>query len=444
MHDAWYTYAMWPATVARTQRAVLEMETGASMSYGELEAAVEANVAPLQGRGLVMIPMHNTIACVVQWLAAWRAHVPAMLLDPALAPEKATDLRARYRPDVAEPASHPDLALLLATSGSTGNPKFVRLSRRAVRHNAEGIAARLALNETERPALNLPLHYAYGLSVLHSHLVVGATILLSEQSVFDDAFWAGARTYGATSLAGVPYTYQLMRRMSLDTLVPASLLTMTQAGGKLDAANITKMSTWLAGRGGRFVVMYGQTEATARLSLLDPRQLDAKLGSVGTALPGATFSIAAPAPDGNGEIIAHSPSVMMGYAETRADLARADEVGGTLATGDVGHLDNDGYLWITGRIKRIAKVYGTRINLDDIEAIISSIEDAPTVAALGHGDKLLLIVEGEPGSLPPSVPQRVCAEASLATHAVVVRYVARLPRLPSGKLDRIAIAGSIS
>ncbi len=425
--------------------ALIDAATATRVSYGELRARVDAAATALAARaggGIAFLCCQNNVATVVDYLAALTAGVPVVLLDARLAAAALDALVARYQPEVVlgravalpapapRPAPHPALALSLSTSGSTGSPRLVRLSRAAVEANARAIAAALALGPGEVAPTSLPLHYSYGLSVVNSHLVVGATLLLTDAGLVSDEFWRACREHGATSLAGVPYSYQMLRRLDLGKLAPPSLRTLTQAGGRLDVALVRHFHGVAAARGGRLFVMYGQTEATARISVLSPDELPAHAGSVGRALPGGALAIA---PDG--EVIYRGPNVMMGYAEDRADLARGDELGGVLRTGDLGRLDADGRLWITGRVKRIAKVFGLRVNLDELEAWLRGQPDAPVVAAIAGDDKLRVFVEGGAPDALAAIKRALASHTGAHVTGFEVIGVAALPRLASGKID---------
>jgi long-chain acyl-CoA synthetase len=180
----------------------------------------------------------------------------------------------------------PGLSLLLSTSGTTGSPKFVRLSESNLVSNAESIARYLELGPGERSMAHLPLHYSYGLSVLNSHLRAGATVVLSRAGLLQPAFWRVMAQERCTSLAGVPYTFSMLTRLRFERMSLPCLRTLTSAGGALDMASVLRYDSLMKGRAGRLFVMYGQTEATARMSYLPPECLPEKAGSVGVAIPG--------------------------------------------------------------------------------------------------------------------------------------------------------------
>ncbi|NUP67357.1 MAG: AMP-binding protein [Nonomuraea sp.] len=390
--------------------------------------------------GPLFCGMRNNLASVLRYLAAWQSRRPIALLDPDLSAKALADLVGRFRPvallgftHVADgspttrgqapvPDPHPDLAVLLATSGSTGNPKLVRLSREAVSANAAAIASALSIMPGEIAPTSLPLHYSYGLSVLNSHLAAGATVVLTEAGLLERSFWAHLDEHKCTSLAAVPYQYEMLRRLRFDRAEHPTITTLTQAGGRLSPELVTRFSA----QADRFFVMYGQTEATARITVLPPDRLHDKPGSAGQAIPGGRLTI------DEGEVVYHGPNVMMGYAETAADLARGDDLGGVLRTGDLGHLDDEGFLYVTGRFKRIAKIFGVRVNLDDVEHLL---RDSVTVAATSGDDRVTVWAEGLDAAACRNLAGRLGAELRLHWSGFDVRGIERLPLLPTGKID---------
>ncbi|MDX3106383.1 AMP-binding protein [Nonomuraea angiospora] len=392
--------------------------------------------------GPLFCGMRNNLTSVLRYLAAWRSGRPIALLDPDLTPGALAELVARFRPaallgfthaadgsppprrDAPEP--HPDLAVLLATSGSTGNPKLVRLSRQAVLANATAIATALAIVPDEIAPTSLPLHYSYGLSVLNSHLVAGATVMLTEAGLLERSFWTHLDAHRCTSLAAVPYQYEMLRRLRYDRSEHPALATLTQAGGRLGQDLVQEF----AGQADRFFVMYGQTEATARIAVLPPDRLADKPGSAGPAIPGGRLSI------DEGEVVYHGPNVMMGYAETAADLARGDDLGGVLRTGDLGRLDSEGFLYLTGRLKRIAKIFGVRVNLDDVERLLRG---SVPVAATSGDDRVTVWAEGLDAAGRAGLARRLGAELRVHWSGFDVRAVDSLPLLATGKIDYRAL-----
>ncbi|MFG1964008.1 AMP-binding protein [Nonomuraea sp. NPDC049028] len=392
--------------------------------------------------GPVFCGMRNDLPSVLRYLAAFQAGRPIALLDPDLPPGALAELAARFKPAAllgftraadglrrargGTPEPHPDLAVLLATSGSTGNPKLVRLSRSAVSANAHAIARALAIGPGEIAPTSLPLYYSYGLSVLNSHLAAGATVVLTDAGLLERSFWTMLDEHRCTSLAAVPYQYEMLRKLRFDPVEHPALTTMTQAGGRLRPDLVTEF----AAKAQRFLVMYGQTEATARISVLPHDRLAAKPGSVGPAVPGGRLTI------DDGQVVYQGPNVMMGYADTADDLARGDDLGGVLRTGDLGHLDDEGFLYITGRMKRIAKVFGVRVNLDDIERLL---RDRGPVAATSGDDRVTVWAEGLDADGCTTLARRLGSELRLHWSGFDVRGVDRLPLLGTGKIDYPAL-----
>jgi acyl-CoA synthetase (AMP-forming)/AMP-acid ligase II len=400
---------------------VVDAATGETLT----EELIEAEAAALATETLVILPIESTVASVARYLAALRLEKPVLLLDPDGGHNAVLTERFSRTDRV-----HPDLALLLTTSGSTGNPKLVRLSRTAVLANAEQIAEALAINENDVAITTLPLFYSYGLSVLHSHLVRGATVVLERTGLMQRDFWNAAVDHQVTSMAFVPSQYEMLRRLRFDPAKYPALRTLTQAGGRLRTERATEFAEKMATVGGRLYLMYGQTEAGPRMATLPPERLGDKLGSVGRALAGGDFTIE------DDEVVYHGPNVMMGYAETAGDLVKGDEQGGVLRTGDLGRLDDEGFLFLTGRLKRMAKVFGVRINLDDVE------KNFP-VAAVAGDDKLIVFTEASSDEGVRSLRSKIAEWLGTHHTGVVVHRIEALPLLPTGKTDYRALEASL-
>ncbi|MEU4622559.1 AMP-binding protein [Actinoplanes sp. NPDC023801] len=398
---------------------VVDAETGEELTPELIDEAA----ATLTGEPIVFLPMPATVPAVARYLAALRLGKPVVLLDPET---DHTGLIARYTTsDV-----HPDLALLLTTSGSTGDPKLVRLSRAAVLANAGQVADSLGITADDVAITTLPLFYSYGLSVLHSHLLRGATVVLERTGIMQRDFWAAVDRFRVTSLAFVPYQYEMLRRLRFDPAKHPSVRTITQAGGRLRTDLVTDFAGRMAAVGGQMFVMYGQTEAAPRMACLPPSHLAGKLGSAGRAMPGGSFTVE------DGEVVYRGPNVMMGYAETAADLARGDDLGGVLHTGDLGRIDEDGFLFLTGRMKRMGKVFGVRINLDDVE------REFP-VAAVAGDDRLHVFAEGISADEIRALRTKIADWLGTHFTGVDVRAIEVLPLLPNGKTDYRALEASL-
>ncbi|WP_349307002.1 AMP-binding protein [Rhodococcus sp. USK13] len=426
-----------------------------TVTYSELAARVETRARQLGGiRRLVLICGANDVETIATYLAALAAGHP-VLLAPGDKAAGADALIAAYRPDVVvrrDPSGrmaveelhagsahvlHPDLALLLSTSGSTGSPKLVRLSHSNVQSNAESIAEYLDIRSSDRAATTLPMHYCYGLSVIHSHLLSGAALVLTSLSVADADFWELFRAHGGTSFAGVPYTFDLLDRVGFDALDLPGLRYVTQAGGRLAPDRVRKYAELGRRRGWEFFVMYGQTEATARMAYLPPELATSHPHTIGRAIPGGFFRIEAvtDAPDDIGELVYSGPNVMLGYAEEPEDLRLGDVLAGELRTGDLARCRRDGLYEVVGRRSRFAKVYGLRIDLALVESTLA--EHGHRSCCVGGAEELIAAVESR-GDVD-GARQIAARAAGLPVGAVRVCAVDELPRTATGKPDYSAV-----
>ncbi|GAA4718824.1 AMP-binding protein [Brevibacillus fulvus] len=443
--------------------ALIDETSGNRFSYGELAACVQqfARQWPSsEGKKLGFILCRNEWEPIVAYLASLQAGHAVSLLSDSIHPDLLQVLLEQYKPDwifapneigldatyeranlserytmwnrlsseQSKTGIHEQLAVLLSTSGTTGSPKLVRLSHRNIQANAESIAQYLGLTPLERPITTLPMQYSYGLSVINSHLQAGATLLLTNHSVTNKQFWDFFRAHEATSLAGVPFIYQLFERLRLQNLDLPSLRTLTQAGGRLDTRLVKHFHQLAREKQWRFFVMYGQTEATARMSYVPYEQLDGKEDSIGMAIPQGKLSI----DEATGELIYHGPNVMMGYANNRDDLQKADELHGVLHTGDLAKQDADGYFYITGRLKRFIKLFGLRINLDEVERALESTVPVQVVC-VGNDQKLVIVLEDEQYS--QQVKQAAIEMFQLHASGIQVQVVPSIIRTPAGKVD---------
>ena len=424
------------------------------ITYEQLADRVDDLARTIGGtRRLVLVRGTSSTALVVAYLAALAAGHP-VILAPAARPDRADPWLAAHDPDLVLDADdagvrvdvrrntsahdlHPDLTVLLTTSGSTGSPRLVRLSRDNVASNATAIADYLGLSDHDRGVLSLPLHYCYGLSVLNSHLAVGAGIVVTNLSVVDECFWRLVDRHGVTGLAGVPHTFDLLDASGFADRKSPRLRYITQAGGKLAPERVTQYLRLGQRRGWDFIVMYGQTEATARMSYLPPELAELHPSAIGVPIPGGSLrldpvdDVADPAV---GELVYSGPNVMMGYARTSADLARGPELT-ELRTGDLGRPVGDGLFEVVGRRSRFAKVFGLRLDLDEIERHLAS---SGMNAACAESAGSLVVVVDRRRHLARA--RRAVAELCDLPLWVVHAVRAQVPVTASGKTDHGAVA----
>lgn len=422
-----------PSTDAHT----LDRVTYAQLA--DLVAAFSERLGP--ERRLVALAAGNDLGSLVAYLGALDAGCVVLLTE-----ELTGELGATYDPDVVVEGGrvvserarsahrlHPELALLLSTSGSTGSPKLVRLSARNLLANAESIAEYLAIGPADRAATTLPLFYCYGLSVVHSHLLRGASLLLTDRSVLEPEFWDEFRAHRATSFAAVPYTVDLLDRIDFAEMSLPDLRYVTQAGGRLDPARVRAYARLGTAAGWRFFVMYGQTEATARMAYLPPELAAEHPDCIGIPVPGGHFTLE-PVDDGTAdELVYHGPNVMLGYAREPADLALGRTVE-ALRTGDLARRTGDGLYQVVGRLSRFAKLFGLRIDLGRVESELAAA--GFTAACADDGTRLIAAVDHAGTGDPTAVIARV---SGLPASAIAVATVAELPRLANGKIDYPAV-----
>lgn len=450
----------------KKERTAALQEDGSSLTYGELAEFCGKLAGIMKPSSLVFSLCRNTIGALAGYVAFLSARVVPLLLSDRLDQELMTYLLETYQPDYLwVPAEqkqqfggksicerygyvllsferekkeiHEDLALLLTTSGSTGSPKLVRQSYTNLEENARSIAAYLELDETERPITMLPMNYTYGLSVINSHLLMGATILMTETSYAQRGFWDFFRKEKATSVVGVPYTYEMLKKLRFFRMDLPSLRYMTQAGGKLLPELHKEFAEYAEETGKRFYVMYGQTEATARMSYLPYQKSLEKYGSMGIAIPKGRFYLIdvdgtkVKKPHITGELVYEGPNVTLGYAECPADLAKGDERHGVLVTGDMAEFDEDGYYYIVGRKKRFLKIYGNRVNLDECERMIQGEFLTLECACVGSDDHMQIFVTDQ--SRLEDVNQFISEKTKLNPHAFEVKYRKEIPKNEAGK-----------
>lgn len=418
--------------------------------------------------GLCFLFADSSLQSITRFLAVLEAGVPVLLLDPDLAAAPIERLLSTYSPDLVfcpssespvldllgegtrdgrgrwrsagagVPTCHPDLAVLLSTSGSTGSPKLVRLSRANVLSNARAIADSLALQPDDRAVTSLPMFYSFGMSLVTSHVEAGSSVVVTSRSVIDRNFWQMIDDHRVTHLAGVPATYAMLKRLRFFDRDLPHLRALLQAGGRLDTGLVEEFARDSLARGRRFYVMYGQTEASPRMSCLPADRVLDKIGSVGPALAGGHFEIhdedGAVLPVGEvGEVVYSGPNVMLGYAQCRDDLSRGDDAAGVLRTGDLGYLDEEEFLHLTGRIKRIAKISGARVSLDDLERMLAALSPVAVVAAPEDG---VVVFTAHPDAAAVAAGRKDLAR-SLGAPPTLLRFqqVVDLPTLPNGKID---------
>lgn len=401
-------YNMWNLNRYSGNVAVIT-ENAEKITYQELDEYCKALTDNISERCLVFNLCRNEIGSLVGYIGFLNKKIVPVMLKADLDKILLTNMIETYKPaylnvpsDMADEFDsfekvfsnlnytllktniseeyklNDELALLLTTSGSTGSPKLVRQSYKNIEANTKSIVEYLELTETERAITTLPMNYTYGISIINTHLQIGAALILTEKGLMQKEFWQQMKNFEATSFAGVPYTYEMLDKLRFFRMNLTHLRYMTQAGGKLSPELHHKFAQWAKDCDKKFIVMYGQTEATARMSYLPAEKSLEKYGSMGIAIPNGKFYLidvngnVIKEPDVVGELVYEGENVTLGYAQCGEDLSKGDERFGKLITGDMAKFDKDGYYYIVGRKKRFLKIYGNRVNLDETERLIKS------------------------------------------------------------------------
>jgi len=430
----------------------LQLGDNKTISYAQLLASADTFALALgDTRRLVFLEACPTPEIVAAYLACLIARHPVHLLPPG-GGRSSDALIATYRPNLlvsgasarldwlhGEPvALHPDLALLLSTSGTTGSPRFVKLSLQNLLSNARSIIEYLGIDSGHVTLLSLPLSYSYGLSVLNSHLLAGASLGLTDASPLSGQFWALFDRLEASSFAGVPYVFEALRQDKFQFGDHPSLRYVTQAGGKLSSEMVRHLAAAARQEGWRFFVMYGQTEASPRIAYLPPHLAESFPHCIGIAVPGGELSLldakgeAIAAADVEGELAYSGPNVMMGYATARGELS-TDETPPLLKTGDLGRRNSEGLYYVTGRSKRIVKPFGFRISLDALEADLKEI--ATGIACFGDDERVVVAVPVEHRDRVEDLMAQMAGSYKLPRSTFSFMIVPELPRLDTGKPD---------
>lgn len=458
---------VWKFNLYKEKLAALD-DKGGAIKYGEL-IELANDIQEICHRALAFNLCQNSIGSMAGYVAMMNAGVVPVMIAEDMDRSLLDALMRQYKPEYMwipeerasefsemrielkrygyvlvstnygqESQLYKDLALLLTTSGSTGSPKLVRQSYQNIRANTESIVEYLKLDSTERPITTLPMNYTYGLSIINSHLYVGATILITDKTLVQKEFWHFLREEKATSFGGVPYTYEMLKKLRFFNMPNDSIRTMTQAGGKLSPELHREFAEYAKKTGKQFVVMYGQTEATARMAYLPAERSLDKYGSMGIAIPGGKFVLidveGEEIDKANvvGELVYEGKNVTLGYAMNREDLSKGDERLGKLVTGDMAKRDEEGFYYIVGRKKRFLKMFGKRVNLDEVDMLIKEEFVDMDCASTGSDDHMHIFVTDS--EKLEDVKRFIVEKTHLNGVAVEVDAIEKVPRNEAGKV----------
>ena len=433
--------------------ALLSSE-GESWTYGDLLRQARRFENARYSNTLVFFFAAYDLVSISAFVGLTRAGAKLMLLPPDISSQTLQKLQAAYQPNYLWDSSNnylemkeisrnnlgkinPELSLLMTTSGSTGSPKFVRLSYDNVISNTNSIISDLEINSEDVAITTLPLSYSYGMSIINTHLAAGATVILNKYSVIERDFWNLVARNRVTTFGGVPYSYQMLSRLGDSFLNQTSIRYLTQAGGALQENFVEKFSRILNRVGGDFIVMYGQTEATARISIAKSLDLKSSYRTIGRPISGGEITLinstgdVIETPNTVGQLVYRGQNVSLGYADSFKDLQLGDQNQSVLHTGDLAYFDENNLYYITGRNNRFIKVFGNRVNLDEVQSFL--LEIGLDAACVGTDDKIVVYIT-DPIKIE-SVHRDVSTFLKLNRTAISVKVIDELPRSTSGKLE---------
>ena len=414
--------------------AILDSEGGCA-TYGDIISRANAIRTEVQERTFCILPVENKAADALE--------VMAMLASERLVPlivNKKTDeaLMAHLQNTYGQvgTAIHPQLSHLLPTSGSTGSPKLVRHCYDNIEAAGLNISTFFELKPTDRPLMVLPLYYTMGLSMLFSHLRVGATVLLTGRNMTDPVFWKFIKEEQATSFTGVPYSFQILNLMRFFRMDLPHLELLTQGGGKMERGLNLQFAEYCRNNGKRWIATYGQSECTARMAWLPAKWAIEKAGSIGIAVPNGELSLidsegnAITTPHTEGEMCYRGKNVTMGYATCAEDMLKGDERHGYIRTGDLAYFDEDGCYYIVGRMGRFLKLFGMRVGLDECEQIIAA--DCQTESAcVGTDEKMIVYITDT--TKVQAVKDALVDKTHIVATSFEVRVIPQIPKNEAGK-----------
>ncbi len=416
------------------------------VTYQELIEKVNVRQRALSKNSKLLCALvaHNNLEFLVTYLSLLQANHTILLIDPKKTQAEISSVSKHFKVnylfdgaqvtelDSNKHALADDLALLLPTSGSSGVPKLVKLTYRNLIENCEGILSVLPITKEDSIMTSLPLSYSFGLSILHTHLAVGASIIMGQESLMSKPFWQTFEAHKVTSFYGVPFSFELLHRLRFDRLPLSNLKYMAQAGGRLSDNLWRELQKFSKNSGIPFYAMYGQTEATARIAIMMPEDfLSHSPGAIGDPLPSCQLYI--DASNDEGELLFKGKNIFAGYASQIEDLAVC-HIFDVLETGDIARKNSSGRFAIVGRSKRISKLEGRRINLDELEQVIAQQLNKQVV--IKSDDKSLNVyIEYLANNLEKSIAEI----ASCHVRQVKIIHIDSIPRLSNGKVDYHAL-----
>ena len=446
-------------------KVAIKDDSGYSMTYGDVCRTIREFDALDLPRSVIFCLCENCAGSLIGYMAFENNRQVPLLLSAGLDEELRTRLESMYTPSYywvperkeqeiggekiysaygyvllkTEYAPYPlndKLSMLLTTSGSTGSPKLVRHKYGNLEANAENVAKVFSWTVDEVGICDLPMNYTMGLNVINSHLVVGASVLMVKANLMDPDFWEFIKVNEGTSFCGVPFSYEVMRRVGFDKMELPKLYTLAEGGGKLTDKMFKWIATYAKNSGKRFCATFGTSETSARMAFLDPELALEKIGSMGKAIPNGELFLLDEVPneDGTvtGELGYRGPNVTMGYALCRDDLMKDDEFFGEYHTGDIAKRDAEGFYFIIGRKGRFLKLFGLRVSLDETERILKTQYPNADFVCTGDDKQMNIFVTDK--ALEEEIIPFISGKTNLHRSAFRVFVIDEVPRNEYGKV----------
>lgn len=434
--------------IAQKRLAAIDND-GKQVTYAEILRLADDITTQVTERALCFMMVDNNVESL-SWVMASlisKRLVPLILnakTDETLYNNLLQTYRPKYiwkagtlqRTDYPIVPLYPNLSHLLPTSGSTGSPKLIRHKYENIEAAGLNISTFFELKETDRPLMVLPLYYTMGLSMVFSHLRVGATVLITNRNMTDATFWKFIKDEHATSFTGVPYSFQILNLMRFFRMDLPDLELLTQGGGKMPHDLNVEFATYCRDHNKRWIATYGQSECTARMAYLPAKWALDKVGSIGIAVPNGELSLidenGTPinTPHTEGEMCYRGKNVTMGYAFCLKDLTKGDERNGFIRTGDLAYFDEDKCYYIVGRLGRFIKLFGMRVGLDECEQIIAN--DCQTeCACVGTDEKMVVYLTD--ATKQQAVKEALVEKTHIVATSFEIRLIDTIPKNEAGK-----------
>ena len=459
---------MWNFSKFRNKIALIN--NNEKVLYKDLIIYTKKIVKKLRKKSLTVMLANNSIGSIICYISLVKKRYPVLILDEKISKKFLKKIIKLYKPeniflstensllrnskdykfnfkfkkfqflknvnkDTFEIKNN--LSILATTSGSTGSAKLVRQSYNNIKSNTYSIIKYLRLNKDNITITNLPLSYTFGMSIINTHLEVGSKIVITKKTIFEKKFWELFKIYQINTIYGVPYTYEILDRLNFFSKNTKNLKLLAQAGGKITETLQRKIYLYINRYKKFFSIMYGQAEATTRISYLPYNKFGKKIGSIGIPIPGGKIKLIddnsqeIKNPSTIGEIVYEGKNVCMGYAFDRDDINKKDEWNGKIFSGDLAKRDNEGYYYIVGRKKRFSKIYGLSINLDEIENLLKSKFSFSEFAVISLENKIMIFSSTR--GMKNKILNYIRTNININIRTFEIIFIKKIPNLSNGK-----------